>query len=108
MGPAPACLMASFPELGFLWPSALSFSFYPYGRTGLSVGCCAPGGFRPLQNSQTRSGASASTCRRCTFRRAGDGVGTGLTFPLGSRLPWPTTSQALAHFLSAGNSQADS
>lgn len=82
MGPAPACPMASFPELSFPWPSALSFSFYPYGRTWLSVGCCAPGGSRPLQNSQTHSGAFASTCWRCTFRRAGDGVGMGLTFPL--------------------------
>lgn len=32
--------------------------------------------------------------------------GDGLDLPLGSHLPWPTTSQALAHFLSAGNSQA--
>lgn len=84
LGPNTCLSDGILPRTGL--PLALSpLSFLLSLREDLTpcVGCYAPGGFRPLQNSQAHSGPFGSTCWRCTVRRAGAGVWMGLSFPLG-------------------------
>lgn len=103
-------------EAGIIWPnthlsddmllrtgfpvaiSPLSLSLYPFGRTGLSGGCCAVGCFRSPQNIQTHSAPLGSICWRCSFRRAEDKRGNELDLPLGSRHAWLTSPPGSGSF----------
>lgn len=81
----------------------LSFAFYPFIFCGrIDSGEGAVECLRPPPKHPTGSGPLGSTCWSAP-RRAGHRHGNELDL-LGSRHSWPTSSQALAHFLSSGKS----
>lgn len=94
------------PRLAFLGPSALSLSLFS-SRWKNVAQCrvlCPRGASGPSKTAKPTVGPAVAPARGAPS--GGQGVAWGWACPsLGSRLPWPTSSQALAHFRSAGHSQ---